>query len=97
MSQSRSNVGALPQRCLTPALAVDVLGPRPSAPVSDPADAQVVTRHGKEVAVVLGIDDYRRLRGEEKDFKQFLLGPPYVDVDLPIERSTEPPREIDLT
>ena len=26
---------------------------------------QVVTRHGREVAVVLSIDDYRRLRGAD--------------------------------
>ena len=58
--------------------------------------AQIVTRHGKEVAVVLGIDEYRRLRGTQKDFKAFLIGPPHIDVDLPIGRSKEPPRKIDF-
>ncbi len=37
-----------------------------------------------------------RLRGPEKDFKQFLTeGPPYFD-DLELERSTELSRPIDL-
>jgi len=59
--------------------------------------AQIVTRHGKEVAVVLGIDEYRRLSGEKKDFKQFLIDPPLIDVEIPIERSKDPPREIDFS
>lgn len=34
---------------------------------------QFVTRHGEEVAVVIDIGEYRRLRGGgEQDFKQFL-------------------------
>jgi antitoxin Phd len=58
---------------------------------------QVVTRHGKEVAVVIAVEDYRRLNGDTKSFWEFLTGPPYVDVDLPIDRSKELPREIDFS
>jgi prevent-host-death family protein len=57
--------------------------------------AQVVTRNGKEVAVVLGIDEYRRLRADGGAFKRFLLEGPRVE-DLPIERSPELAREIEL-
>ena len=57
---------------------------------------QVVTRHGREVAVILDVDEYRRLRGESGDFKEFLLGPPYVDVDLPIGRDHDPGRGIEF-
>jgi prevent-host-death family protein len=57
---------------------------------------QVVTRRGREVVVVVGIDEYRRLKGRKRDFKQFLLeGPPYFD-DLEIERSSEPSRVVEL-
>ena len=55
---------------------------------------QFVTRHGKEVAVVLGVEEYHRLR-DERSFKEFLLGPPHVEVDLPIERDRDPGREIE--
>lgn len=56
---------------------------------------QFITRHGKDVAVVVSIDEYRKLRGED-DFKAFLLsGPPYFD-DLPLERSKAPARPVDL-
>ena len=50
---------------------------------------------GREVAVVLGIDEYRRLRDGKPDFKQFLMNGPDFDL-LDIQRSTEPAREVDL-
>jgi len=57
---------------------------------------QVVTRHGKEVAVVLDVEEYRRLRGVRSSFKEFLRGPPYVEVDHRLERDRDPGREIEL-
>jgi antitoxin Phd len=57
---------------------------------------QVVTRHGREVAVVLDVDEYRRLCGEGADFKAFLMGPPYIDVELPVEHDGNPSRDVDL-
>jgi len=57
--------------------------------------AQIVTRNGKEVAAVIGIEEYRKLTDDGGSFKRFLLDGPYVD-ELPIERSTELPREIDF-
>jgi prevent-host-death family protein len=56
---------------------------------------QIVTRRGREVAVVLSIDEYRRLREGEPDFKRFLLEGPRFD-DLEIERSRDTGRQIDL-
>ncbi len=51
-------------------------------------EPQLVTRHGKEVAVVLDVDEYNRLTGHGGDFKKFLES--FPDVELPIERSREP-------
>ena len=34
---------------------------------------QIVTRHGQDVAVIIDMDEYRRLKGTEPDFKEFLL------------------------
>jgi prevent-host-death family protein len=56
---------------------------------------QIVTKHGRETVVVLDIAEYRRLRGEPMNFNEFLLSIPKGD-DLEIERSKDPPREIDL-
>jgi prevent-host-death family protein len=56
---------------------------------------QIVTRHGEEVAVVIDIVEYRRLRGGEPDFKAFLRSAPDVE-DLTIERSATPARLVSL-
>ncbi len=49
---------------------------------------QVVTRHGKEIAVVLSIDEYRRLAGVPRGFKEFLLSAPDLET-LEIQRPQE--------
>jgi prevent-host-death family protein len=56
---------------------------------------QFVTRHGEEVAVVIDIAEYRRLRGGVPDFKEFLRSGPDLDV-LEINRSTDAARVVDL-
>lgn len=56
---------------------------------------QVVTRHGKEVAVVLDIGDYRRMRPDDGAFKRFLAEAPDFDV-LDIDRAKEPAPPIEL-
>ena len=56
---------------------------------------QFVTRHGEEVAVVLDIAEYRRLRGGMADFKEFLQSGPDFDA-LEIERPAQPARVVDI-
>ena len=56
---------------------------------------QVVTRHGEDVAVVVAIDDYRRMTGRVADFKDFLLSGPDLSV-LDIRRSDETARVVDF-
>lgn len=56
---------------------------------------QIVTRHGKEVAVILGYADYQRLLARRPDIKKFLLEAPDLG-ELELERSAEPPREGEL-
>jgi prevent-host-death family protein len=55
---------------------------------------QFVTRHGEEVAVVIDIAEYRRLRGGVPDFKEFLRSGPDLDV-LEISRSSDAARVVD--
>lgn len=55
---------------------------------------QIVTRHGEEIAVVVDIAEYRRLKGEVLDFKDFLRSGPEPD-DSEITRDKALPREID--
>lgn len=56
---------------------------------------QIVTRHGEDVAVILDMAEYRRIKGQEPDFKEFLLSAPDLS-ELDLARSRDLPREIDL-
>lgn len=56
---------------------------------------QVVTRHGQEIAVVIEISEYRHLKGETADLKDYLRSGPEFD-DLELVRSRELARGIDL-
>ncbi len=56
---------------------------------------QVITRHGKDRAVLLSMDEYRQLEAAKPDFKAFLLSGPKID-SLDIERAKDTGREIDL-
>ena len=49
---------------------------------------QIVTRNGKEVAVLLSMEEYRRLPADDGAFKRFLEEAPDFGV-LGLERSTE--------
>lgn len=48
---------------------------------------QFVTKHGEEVAVVVGIAEYRRLRSGGEDFKTFLRSAPDAELDI-VRRAT---------
>lgn len=59
---------------------------------------QVVSRHGKEVAIVIDIDEYRRLQPgteEPASFKDFLRSGPTFD-GLDLHRSAELTRAVDI-
>lgn len=55
---------------------------------------QTVTRRGKEVVVVLSMEDYRRLVNPAMSFKAFLRCAPIEDLE--IERSRDDGREVEL-
>ncbi|MBB5784087.1 type II toxin-antitoxin system Phd/YefM family antitoxin [Nonomuraea jabiensis] len=57
---------------------------------------QIVTKHGKDVVVILDMEEYRRLKGKQPDFKEFLLSEPDWPDDLEFERDKSLPREVDL-
>ncbi|BCB86806.1 type II toxin-antitoxin system Phd/YefM family antitoxin [Phytohabitans suffuscus] len=63
---------------------------------AESGEPQIVTKHGEEIAVVIDIAEYRRLRGEAVGFMDYLRAGPHLDDDLPIERPRDEPREIDL-
>ena len=58
---------------------------------------QTITKHGTETAVIMSVEEYRRLKGPKKDFIQHLLSFPKVDdFELP-PRQIDPPRDLNLS
>lgn len=57
---------------------------------------QMVTRRGRETAVVMSAEDFKRLTRPEVGLIEFLRSSPLCGVDLEIERSREPAREVEL-
>lgn len=58
---------------------------------------QFVTRRGKEAAVVISFEEYRRLAGPRGSLIDLLLRAPRVPGGLRIERSAHTGRDVDLT
>lgn len=56
---------------------------------------QIVTRHGEDVAVVIDIEEYRRLARPRPDFKKFLVTASEL-AELEIERSEDSGRMVDF-
>jgi|SRR5580693_10395739 prevent-host-death family protein len=62
---------------------------------------QVITRHGEDVAVVVDVDEYRRLTRPAVDLAGILLGGPKLDVadvfaEIEAERKANLGRAVDL-
>lgn len=58
---------------------------------------QIVTRHGEEVAVVIDIAEFHRLRGDVADLKDVLLGGPKFDDEIAdVFAAIEAERKADL-
>ncbi|MFI7129855.1 type II toxin-antitoxin system Phd/YefM family antitoxin [Nonomuraea sp. NPDC050153] len=57
---------------------------------------QIVTKHGRDVVVIIDMEEYRQLKGKQPDFKEFLLSEPDWPDALEFERDKSLPREVDL-
>ena len=57
---------------------------------------QIVTRRGKETAVVLSVEEYRRLARPEVALTEFLRSSPLGEVELDLERDLDTGRAVEL-
>ena len=55
---------------------------------------QTISRHGRETAVVVSVQDYRRLTGDD-GFKEYLLSGPSLE-GLDLGRRPDLPRPVEL-
>lgn len=60
------------------------------------AGPQVVMRRGKETAVVLSIEEYRRLVRPRVSLVEFMRSSPLREVELDLDRSPDTGREVEL-
>lgn len=56
---------------------------------------QCITRRGEDAAVIISMEDYKKLRKQKMSFGEFLMSGPKFD-DLEIERARGSIREVDL-
>jgi len=60
-------------------------------------EPQIITIHGKESAVILSMDDYRKLTSPKDSLVSFMEQSPWASIELELpERLTDKMREIDL-
>lgn len=57
---------------------------------------QTVTRHGREVVVIVSAEEYRRMKQPISNLQKCLQVPAEYAVELDISRSRELPRAVDL-
>ena len=55
-----------------------------------------ITDRGRPAHVLLSIEDYRRLAGEQRTIAELLAMPGIEDIELELPRSREPARAADL-
>ena len=54
---------------------------------------QVITRHGREVAIVLSMSEYHRLTARQESLVDFFRNSPLVGVALDLTRDNSPIRD----
>lgn len=65
--------------------------------IADAKDAaQVITVRGREAAVILSVEEYRRLTEPQTSLVEFLRKSPLAGVELDLERTDETGREVEL-
>ena len=57
---------------------------------------QVVTRHGKEVAVIISAEEYRKTRQQEGNLVDFFQASPLVGTEFETKRSKDTGRRVEL-
>ena len=62
---------------------------------------QTITRHGKPVAVIVSLEEYRRTKKPKQSLVEFLQNSPLAEAmkehELDFSRSKDPVRDIDLS
>ncbi len=64
--------------------------------LAEKGEPQVIRRNDTEVAVVISIEDWKKLNGEKTSLVELLRSSPLVGEELDLSRSEDPPREFNF-
>ena len=62
--------------------------------LAEKGEPQVIRRHERDVAVVISIDEWRRVTGKKQSLVEILRSSPLVGEDVDFSRPVDYPREI---
>jgi prevent-host-death family protein len=54
---------------------------------------QIITRHGRDTAVLISVDEFNKMRSKKKGFVQFFRDSPLVDSGINLDRSQDTGRK----
>ncbi|MFA4839521.1 MAG: type II toxin-antitoxin system Phd/YefM family antitoxin [Candidatus Neomarinimicrobiota bacterium] len=57
---------------------------------------QIVTKHGEATAVILSIQDFKKMQQKRSRITEFFSSSPLAGLDLEIERMSDNPRSAEL-
>jgi prevent-host-death family protein len=52
-------------------------------------EPQIITKNGKDTAVVISIEEYKQLKARKQSLSEFLLSSPWRGADLDLTRSKD--------
>lgn len=62
--------------------------------LAEKGEPQVIRRHDTEVAVVVSIDDWRKINGKKESLVEFLQKSPLDEIIPFLDRANDLPREV---
>ena len=62
--------------------------------LANAGEPQLITRNGEPAAYIISTEEYKK--NNKLSMKEILLNSPHKDVEIPLERSTELSRNIEL-
>ncbi len=61
--------------------------------LAEKGEPQIIRRNEKEVAVVVSIEDWKKMSGKKQSLVELLRSSPLVGEELDLSRPDDPPRE----
>lgn len=64
--------------------------------LAESGQPQIIKRHDREVAVIVSMNEWNRLKGKRKSLVEVLRNSPLVGIELDVSRQEDLPRDIDF-